>query len=84
MPWRKRYLKYGLMLILIFNLALGETRFRSDPKFDQNMLSPISSPDSNSPVRLFVKDWIAQWDPLYNTWFYFNINTGQYLSELQR
>ena len=83
MPWRKRYVMYGLMLILILNPALGETRFSRDSKNYENMLSPISSPDSkSSPVRLFVKEWIAQWDPLYSTWFYFNINTGQYLDML--
>jgi len=23
-------------------------------------------------LRLFVKDWVAQWDPLYNAWFYYH------------
>ena len=27
-------------------------------------------------MRLFVKDWVAQWDPLYNAWFYYHPGTG--------
>ena len=28
-------------------------------------------------LRLFVKDWVAQWDPLYNAWFYYHPATGR-------
>ena len=28
-------------------------------------------------MRLFVKDWVAQWDPLYNAWFYYHPGKGR-------
>ena len=38
------------------------------------------SGDFPPKMRLFVKDWVAQWDPLYSAWFYYHPQTGQILS----
>ena len=35
------------------------------------------SGDFPPKMRLFVKDWVAQWDPLYSAWFYYHPQTGQ-------
>ena len=35
------------------------------------------SGDFPPKMRLFVKDWVAQWDPLYSAWFYYHPQPGQ-------
>ena len=35
------------------------------------------SGDFPPKMRLFVKDWVAQWDPLYSAWFYYHPQSGQ-------
>ena len=37
---------------------------------------PVSFLPESPKMRLFVKDWVAQWDPLYNAWFYYHPGTG--------
>ena len=27
-------------------------------------------------VKILIGNWVAQWDDMYQTWFYYNINTG--------
>ena len=48
-------------------------------EFDENKV--LGNPDPSLPespkLRLFVKDWVAQWDPLYNAWFYYHPETGR-------
>ena len=31
---------------------------------------------SREIFKFLVGDWVAQWDQTYQTWFYYNINTG--------
>ena len=31
---------------------------------------------SREIVKILVGNWVAQWDDMYQTWFYYNINTG--------
>ena len=35
---------------------------------------------SREIVKILVGNWVAQWDETYQTWFYYNINTGLSLS----
>jgi len=76
---RRLFIFFGLMLII--NQSIGKNHSEaSEDKFRREFQS--SPQDGNSidetypkKLRLFVKDWIAQWDPLYKAWFYFNPKT---------
>ena len=35
-------------------------------------------------LKILVGNWVAQWDPTYKTWFYYNINTGLPSSQVLR
>ena len=48
------------------------------PALTNERPSPPSLPESPQ-LRLFVKDWVAQWDPLYNAWFYYHPETGGHI-----
>ena len=39
---------------------------------------PVRPPPEQFPkhYRMFVKDWVVQWDPLYRAWFYYHTPTG--------
>ena len=70
MSWRKSYILCGLVLLSKpslgkDNISVNTNRVETDKE---------SFP---SKLRLFVNDWIAQWDPLYKSWFYYNTKTGQ-------
>ena len=68
MSWRKSYVLFGL--VLLSNPSIETHNYnRKIRRNDQNDSFP-------SDLRLFVNDWIAQWDPLYNSWFYYNTKSG--------
>ena len=35
-----------------------------------------ASPES---FKILLDKWVAQWDPQYKAWFYYNVETGQTL-----
>jgi len=57
----------------------------STRKVDEFIASPsvkevkILDSDSNNPgtFKIMVGEWVAQWDSLYSSWFYYNANTDQ-------